>query len=186
MLPDSTRLLPTQVIIVAGLTEAQLKERRRLDPPKPPHPLPREKGLPGLWYALGELRAYLASIREQAEVDAELGRRPFERKLRFSAWLGQSGIQTTWPCALIGQHGRPVDIFATIRDEVSMSRNDKVVWLNVEEFLAELLRALKEEAAAAQIAIAKSLATRRLAAGMRKGDKIPSRRNKYRNGWGRS
>jgi hypothetical protein len=147
MMPDSTRLLPTQVIIVAGLTETQLKDRRRFDPPKPPHPLPREKGHPGLWYDLGGLRAYLDSVKEQAEVDAELGRNPFEHKLHFSAWVGTANIKTRWPFAMVGPGPtkRPVDLWATIRGEVAMGRSDPIRWLTLSEYLDARLRAAVSE-----------------------------------------
>lgn len=147
-LSDSVRLLPTQVIIVTGLSVSQLKENQRRAPPRPPHPEPREKGHPGLWFTLGALRAYLATVQEQAAIDAELGRRPFERKLRFSAWLGTHGIRTQWPCALVGPHKRPVDLFATIRGEIPMERTDKATWLTREAFLAALVAADKAETAA--------------------------------------
>ena len=160
-LPDSTRLLPTQVIIVAGLTNAQLIHKRGFDPPKPPLPLPREKGHPGYWYSLGELRAYLASVKEQAEVDAELGRNPFEHKLRFSAWLGTPNIGTRWPFAMVGPHKRPVDIWATIRGEVTMGRADKAQWLSVDEYLDARQKAALAELRAAEHAEAVGESTKR-------------------------
>lgn len=161
MLSDDIRLLPTQVIMVAGLSVQQLKDKRGFDPPKPPRPLPREKGHSGLWYSLGELRAYLASVKEQAEIDAELGRRPFERKLRFSAWLGSPHIDTRWPFALVGPHKRPVDLWATIRGDVPMSRNDKTAWLTRPAFLAALAAAEKAEGAAQERSRAVKHATKR-------------------------
>lgn len=166
MLPDSTPLLPTQVIIVAGLTETQLKDKRRFDPPKPPHPMPREKGHPGLWYALGELRAYLASVKAQAEVDAELGRNHFEHKLRFSAWVGMANIGTRWPFAMVGPHKRPVDIWATIRGEVTMGRGDKAGWLSVGEYLDARQKAALAELRAADRAVGVAISDRRAKAAM--------------------
>jgi hypothetical protein len=162
-LPDSTRLLPKQVIMVIGLSASQLKERNRLDPPKPPHPLPREKGHPGLWFSLGSLRAYLASIEEQANIDSALGRRPFERKLRFSAWLGSPHLTTQWPFALVGPQKRPVDLWATIRGEVPMRRTDSTAWLTVDAYLSARLAAAEAEERAREMAVLKAEAKERRA-----------------------
>jgi hypothetical protein len=55
-LPDEVLVLPEQMIILTGLTVANLKERMRTRPPKPPHPEPRDKPGQALWFSLGEVR----------------------------------------------------------------------------------------------------------------------------------
>lgn len=162
LLSDDVPLLPVQVIMVTGLSVGQLQERRRLSPPKPPLPNPREKGRSGVWYSMGTLRAYLAARRELAELDAEIDRRhQQERTLRFSGWLGTPHVATVWPFALVGPHKRPVDLWATIRGEVPMSRTDTTAWLTVEAYLIQCLAATQAEEKAQERAQRVQEATRR-------------------------
>lgn len=160
-LPDTTLLLPKQVMIVAGLSDRELLDRRRKDPPKPPFPEPRDPDSTKYWYSLGTLRAYIASLHEGAEVKAELRKQGFETQRRFSGWVSTLGIKTTWPCAIIGVHKRPVDIWATIRGEVVMTHSDKVAWMTRTAFLDALVAADKAEGAAQERARAVKRATRR-------------------------
>jgi hypothetical protein len=167
MLTDDARLLPTQVIILTGLSDGQLKERRRLTPPKAPLPEPREGGHAGVWYSMGTIRAYLAAQRERAEIDVELHRRDrIERELRFSAWLGTPNRNTMWPFALVGPHKRPVDVWATIRGEIAMGRGDKIQPMSMQEYLEAHQAALAAEVRAADHAEALGTSEKRKQRGM--------------------
>lgn len=162
MLTDDAMLLPTQVIILTGLSDGQLKERRRLTPPKPPLPEPREGGHAGVWYSMGAIRAYLAERKEEAEINAELNKRDrVERELRFSAWLGTPNIATLWPFAVVGPHKRPVDIWATIRGEVAMGRADPIRWLSISEYLEARLKAAVAEQRAEDRAVGVTISDHR-------------------------
>lgn len=160
-LPDGTLVMPTQVKMVTGLSERDLLDRRRTDPPTPPFPEPRDPGKSIYWYSLGTLRAYRASLKESAEIKAELQRQGYENQRGFSAWLSTPGIKTRWPCAIVGPHKRPVDIFATIRGEVVMTHSDKVAWLTRKAFLDALASADVAEAIDQDIALAKKTAAQR-------------------------
>jgi len=83
-LADEVLLLPSQVLLICGLSEWQLKEHRRTRPPKPPHPEPREKPRAAPWYSLGACRHYRVWKQEQADVNAEIARR---KANGFAAWL---------------------------------------------------------------------------------------------------
>jgi hypothetical protein len=161
MLSDDVLLLPKQVGIIAGLSDRELLDRRRADPPKPPLPEPRDPDSTVYWYSLGAIRAYKASLREGAAIKDELRNQGYEDQRRFSAWLSEPGIRTRWPCALIGSHKRPVDIWATIRGEVVMTPSDKVAWLTRGAFLAALAASDQADAAAQERAAAMKRATRR-------------------------
>lgn len=167
-LPDGTLVMPSQVKMVTGLSERDLLYRRRTDPPTPPFPEPRDLGKSIYWYSLGTLRAYRASLKEGAEIKAELQRQGYENQRRFSAWLSTPSIKTRWPCAIVGPHKRPVDIFATIRGEFPMTHADKTTWLTRKAFLDALAAADVAEAIDQDIALAKKTATRRQGLSMAK------------------
>ena len=151
MLADDVLLLPSQLILLVGLSVDQLKERQRRKPPQPPHPEPREKPKQAVWYSLGEVRRYRAERAEQAKLKAEVDAVMAQRGTHpgFATWLNTSkGHGETWPCAIVGPHGKPVDAWATIRGEVAMGRGDTIRWLTLADYLdARQSAALAEEQA---------------------------------------
>lgn len=150
-LDDGVLLLPQQVILICGLSEGQLKEHRRTDPPKPPHPEPRTKPREAPWYSLGACRQYRAWKQEQADANAEIARRKSGHRntTGFASWLNSSTLQSEpWPCALVGPFKRPVDAWATIRGEVKMGRSDRIKWLTLFEYLNARLQSANDQAVA--------------------------------------
>jgi len=55
-LDDLVQLLPSQVILMTGLSENQLHDRKRMRPPLPPFPSQRKPGA-SLWYSMGSIPA---------------------------------------------------------------------------------------------------------------------------------
>jgi len=165
MLADDVLLLPSQLIMLVGLSIDQLKERQRRKPPQPPHPEPREKPKQAVWYSLGEVRRFRAARAEKAafdgEVNAEMARRGMNPG--FAAWLNTAHVQSDpWPCAIVGPHGKPVDAWATIRGEVAMGRGDPIRWLSLDEYLDARQMAAMAEARAVDRAKAVALTARRV------------------------
>jgi len=145
-LADEVLLLPQQVILLTGLSVGQLKERQRTRPPKPPHPEPREKERKALWYSLGAVRRYRQWVKEQAEVNAVIAKR---QPGGFAGWLNSADLQSEpWPCAIVGPYKRPVDVWATIRGEVSIGRSDVIRWLDLDQYLVARKNAAVLEAKA--------------------------------------
>lgn len=65
-----------------------------------------------------------------------------------AAWLNAVDAAVDaepWPFALAGTHRRPVDVWATIRGEVTMARTDRIEWLSVEDYLEARLAAARAE-----------------------------------------
>jgi hypothetical protein len=172
-LADEVLLLPEQVKLICGLSQGQLKEHRRTEPPKPPFPEPRDNPRAAPWYSLGACRHYRAWKQEQADVNAELARRKTGRRNTggFAAWLNSSTAQSEpWPCALIGPYNRPVDAWATIRGEVTMERGDLIVWMGLIEFVEARLKSAREQDIAECRAINEAVANARATkAGIVKG-----------------
>jgi len=165
MLADDVLLLPSQLILLVGLSVDQLKERQRRKPPQPPHPEPREKPKQSVWYSLGEVRRFRAARAEKAafdvEVNAEMARRGMNPG--FAAWLNTANGQSEpWPCAIVGPYRKPVDAWATIRGEVAMGRGDRIRWLSLDEYLDARQKAALAEARAADRADAVALTIRRV------------------------
>jgi hypothetical protein len=166
LLDDGVLLLPQQVILVCGLSEGQLKEHRRTDPPKPPLPEPRTKPREAPWYSLGACRRYRVWKQEQAVVNAETARRKSGRRntTGFAEWLNSSRVQSEpWPCALVGPYKRPVDAWATIRGEVTMERSDRIEWLTLLEYLDARSASAKQQGEAEDRVINQAAANARAA-----------------------
>ena len=156
-LADEVLLLPQQVALLTGLSVGQLKERQRTRPPKPPHPEPREKERKALWYSLGAIRRYREWVKEQVEVNAVIVKR---QPGGFAAWLNSADLRSEpWPCAIVGPHKLPVDVWATIRKEVAMGRADPIRWLTLVEYLDARLASFEAQSRAedheAAVAVAK-------------------------------
>lgn len=165
MLADDVLLLPSQLILLIGLSVDQLKERHRRKPPQPPHPEPREKPKQSVWYSLGEVRRFRAARAEKAaldpEVNAEMARRG--KNPGFATWLNTANAQSEpWPCGIVAPHGKPVDAWATIRGEVALGRGDRIRWLSLDEYLVARQKAALAEARATDRAEAVALTVRRV------------------------
>jgi hypothetical protein len=78
-------------------------------------------------------------LAEQAEAQALMPRQlpPLSRWLHVASVEGE-----TYPFALIGPSRRPVDVWFTIRGEVTMGRRDPVRWLSLGSYLALAQKAL--------------------------------------------
>lgn len=156
-LADEVLLLPQQVSLLTGLSVGMLKERLRTQPPKPPHPEPREATRKALWYSLGSVRRYREWVSEQAEANAAIAKkRQGQRLPGFSAWLAAASTEA-WPVALVGPSKRPVDAWSTIRGEVEMARSDRIQWMTREEYLA----AMGDWVDAARLALDREISERR-------------------------
>jgi hypothetical protein len=168
MLADDVLLMPSQVILLVGLSVDQLKERQRRKPPQPPHPEPREKPKQSVWYSLGEVRRFRAARAEKAALDAEVNAEMARRGKNpgFASWLNTANAQSEpWPCAIVAPHGKPVDAWATIRGEVAMGRGDSIRWLSLDEYLDARQAAALAEARAADQAEAVGESAKRQARG---------------------
>jgi hypothetical protein len=54
-LDDQVPLLTSQVILLTGLSQDHLRDRKRMRPPLPPFPSQRKPGA-SLWYSMGSIR----------------------------------------------------------------------------------------------------------------------------------
>ncbi|MBN8740413.1 MAG: hypothetical protein J0H86_12975 [Xanthomonadaceae bacterium] len=124
-------LSPRQVQLLTGLSIDQLKERRRMRPPKPPLPFQAEDGKAGtaIWYPIGEVLDYVVSL---LPVGAK-GPMPIRT---FTEFLGQATPADVWPFARL-QTGQPIDFFASLRLGELVDPDADCGWLSLTDFLDE-------------------------------------------------
>ena len=143
-LDDLVQLLPSQVILLTGLSEDQLHDRKRMRPPLPPFPSQRKPGA-SLWYSMGSIREYLDWLKKEQKFNKDIGRRrgDFVAYPTFIDWLSTGKISDTWPMAIVGKQQRPIDFWATVRGDVKMARSDTCEWLTLSDYLDRTMRILK-------------------------------------------
>lgn len=145
-LDDLVQLLPSQVILLTGLSEDQLHDRKRMRPPLPPFPSQRKPGA-SLWYSMGAIREYLDWLKKEQKFNKEIGRRrgDFVAYPTFGDWLNKGKIFDTWPMAILGKRERPVDFWATVRGDIKLSRSDTCEWMSLGDYLARRMRFLNAD-----------------------------------------
>lgn len=124
-------LSPRQVQFLTGLSIDQLKERRRMRPPKPPLPFQAEDGKPGLavWYPLGEVLDYVVSLLPVSSKGPMAIR-------TFGEFLGQALPEDSWPVARL-QTGQPIDFFASLLHGDKVDPDAECEWISLSDFLDE-------------------------------------------------
>jgi hypothetical protein len=143
-LDDLVPLLPSQVILLTGLSEDQLRDRKRMRPPLPPFPSQRKPGA-SVWYSIGSIREYLGWLTKEQKFNKEIGRRrgDFAAYPTFVDWLNTGKISDLWPMAIVGRQERPVDFWATVRGDVKMARSDTCEWMTLGNYLSRMMRISK-------------------------------------------
>lgn len=129
-LHDGVLLTPSQVSMLTGIGEDELKALRAADSSEPPAPLRSEKGT-SVWYPLGEVRAVLQQ-RFRRFIDVG------QTTPSFAAFTARATEGDTWPIVTT-ESGQPSDFFALRSADASSVPKRDIRWLTLKAFAEETI-----------------------------------------------